>query len=274
VDVRARLDAAARAWGLDDVAPLPDGHVALVCAATRAGRPVVVKVQPRGERVHPALTAEGDALAFWQPTGAVVPLLGRRDGGTTLLLARLRPGAAASALPPHQRLAVLGGLAWRLHAAGAPPATIPEVAARTAGWRPALAAEPGALAELDRLEATSGAPVLLHGDLHGGNALDDGGTWRVIDPHGLRGDPHFEVWALMEPAAPALPPAPRDAAAEAADRLRRYCAAARLDPGRAARWLRLRALAEALAVERAGPARGADAAWAARLRRLAAALAP
>jgi hypothetical protein len=89
---------------------------------------------------------------------------------------------------------VLGGLARRLHAAGAPPATIPEVAARTAGWRPALAAEPGALAELD--------------------------------------------------------------------------------PGRAARWLRLRALAEALAVERAGPARGADAAWAARLRRLAAALAP
>jgi streptomycin 6-kinase len=43
--------------------------------------------------------------------------------------------------------------------------------------------------------------VLLHADLHHDNILsaggDDGGRWLAIDPHGLAGEPSYEVGALL-----------------------------------------------------------------------------
>lgn len=100
--------------------------------------------------------------------------------------------------------------------------------------------------------------VLLHADLHGANALRHGAGWRVIDPHAVRGDRHADVWALIDPLAPAPPDA-----RTAWSWVERYAAAANLDAGRAAAWVRLRARGEAL--------NGADddAAWAARLGRMA-----
>jgi len=49
----------------------------------------------------------------------------------------------------------------------------------------------------DLLDST-GAPVLLHGDLHHYNILSAGrAPWLAIDPHGLVGDPVFEVGAFF-----------------------------------------------------------------------------
>jgi streptomycin 6-kinase len=110
--------------------------------------------------------------------------------------------------------------------------------------------------------------VLVHADLHPGNALRVDGSWKVIDPHGARGDRHAEIWALICPEAPALPEDPAEARRIAWRRLETYARAAGLDPKRAALWTRVRAPAEAVAPEIAD-----DPAWAERLRRTARALA-
>ncbi len=47
------------------------------------------------------------------------------------------------------------------------------------------------------LLASSGQPVLLHGDLHHYNILSSGDGWRVIDPKGVAGEPAYEVGALL-----------------------------------------------------------------------------
>jgi len=272
-DVRTRLSAALDAWSLPAPAVLPGGHVALVLAAGDA----VLKLNPRDHPDAAELAGEGAALAFWAPTGAVPRLLASRDDGFTLLLERLRPGTPLddAGLPWERRLRATGALAARLHAAGAPPRSLPHISADYArGWREALASAPEELAELEALLAPRADDVLLHADLHGGNALAaaDGG-WRAIDPHGVRGDRHADVWALIDPLAPPLPDAPGAAAATARAALETYAAAARLEPGRAAAWARLRARAEALAIDADGDdAEPEDRAWARRLHRFADAL--
>ncbi|MBK8904957.1 MAG: phosphotransferase [Anaerolineaceae bacterium] len=47
------------------------------------------------------------------------------------------------------------------------------------------------------LLASSGEPVLLHGDLHHYNILSAGDGWRMIDPKGVAGEPAYEVGALL-----------------------------------------------------------------------------
>ena len=236
--------------------------MALVCAAARDGRPVVLKINPRGTPDDAELASEGAALAFWRPTGAAVELLAERDGGFSLLLERAEPGDTldAAGLDWEEKLVVLGRLARRLHAAGSPPATVSPMSAYAASW-------PDPAAELEGLLAPAPSDVLVHADLHPGNALRADGSWKVIDPHGARGDPHAEIWALICPEAPALPEDAEEARRVAWRRLETYARAAGLDARRAAVWTRLRAMAEAIA-----PDVAEDEAWAERLRRTARAL--
>lgn len=248
-DVLARAEAAVEAWGLRRPTSVPGGNVALLLAADD----VVVKVHPRGHLDDEQLAAEGAALALWAPTGAVPRLHGTRDGGFTLLMERLVPGTPldASGVAWDERLEVLGALAGRLHAARAAPASLPHIGGSYArDWRRVLGDSP--------LLEPRDDDVLLHADLHGGNALRHGSAWRVIDPHAVRGDRHADVWALIDPLA-AEPPDERTARAWVA----RYAAAAGLDAERAAAWVRLRARGEALA------GADGDAAWRARLVRIA-----
>jgi streptomycin 6-kinase len=274
-DVRARLGEPVAVWRLARPSPLAGGEVALVCTAERDGVAVVLKVNPRCTPDDAELAAEGDALAFWAPTGAVPRVHARRDGGFTVLMERLRPGRAldATGVAWDDRLVVLGRLAARLHGAGAPPETFVPIGEYARYWRRALAAEPALLAELDALLVPADSDVLVHADLHGGNALRHGDGWKAIDPHGARGDRHADVWALLDPLAPRLP-ASRAAASRTARRwVARYADAAALEPGRARSWARLRARAEALIIDAQDDAASDDRAWAARLHGMADALA-
>jgi hypothetical protein len=253
-DVAARANAAVEAWGLRRPGPLPGGNAALLLAADE----VVLKLHPRGHPDDEQLAAEGAALALWAPTGAVPRLHGQRDGGVTLLMERLVPGTPldATAVAWEERLEVLGALAGRLHASGSAPASIPHIGATYAGdWRRLLGDSP--------LLAPRADDVVLHADLHGGNALRHESAWRVIDPHAVRGDRHADVWALIDPLAPE-PPDERTAWMW----VERYAGAANLDAERAAAWVRLRARCEAL--------NGADGdtAWRTRLDRVADLLRP
>lgn len=58
----------------------------------------------------------------------------------------------------------------------------------------------------DELIASSGPPVVLHGDLHHWNILDAGaGRWVAIDPHGAVGEAEFECSALLRNPVGQLP---------------------------------------------------------------------
>jgi streptomycin 6-kinase len=250
-DVEHRLAAATGAWGLRSIEPLDGGVVALTCAATRNGHPVVLKLNPRGHSDDAQLAREGDALAFWHPTGAAVELLDQRDDGFTLLLERLQPGHAleTAGLDLEGRLAEIGRLVARLHTAGPPPRSFVHVRDFAPSW------------EIPE----SGEEVLTHLDLHAGNALRTSEGWKVIDPKGVRADRHADVWALIDPLT--LEDFPRDpgrAAATAARWLERYAQAAEMDLEKAREWTRIRADAEAREVS--------DPGWAAALRRMADAL--
>ncbi len=56
----------------------------------------------------------------------------------------------------------------------------------------------------DKLIATSTIPVLLHGDLHHDNILQNGNDWVVIDPKGIIGEPAYEVAAFIRNPVPEL----------------------------------------------------------------------
>jgi streptomycin 6-kinase len=233
-DVMDRARAASAAWGLSPLEPLDGGMVALTCATTRAGRPVVLKVNPRGHREERQLAGEGEALAFWRPTGAAAELLGSRDDGFTLLLERLEPGHTLddAGLGPEERLTELGRLAARLHEAGPPPDSFMGLSDFVPGWP----VPPGEAAEDERL---------VHLDLHGGNALRTDRGWKVIDPKGIRADRHTDVWALIDPVGlEALPEEAKAARATARRWVDVYAEAAELDPARAREWTRIRARAE------------------------------
>jgi streptomycin 6-kinase len=199
------------------VRQLGGGNVAVVCAADQ---PVVLKLNPRVE----GLEKETAALRFWRDTGAAVELLDARDDDFTLLLERLEPGTPT--------LADLGRLAARLHAAGPPPPHFPHLCE----WFPEI--------------APAGSDVLLHLDLHAGNAMRSPHGWKAIDPKGFRGDRHADIWALIDPLAPTEPDVDT------------YARAAGLDPRRAAVWTRRRALSTAQEAD-------VDDAWRRRLRVIA-----
>jgi streptomycin 6-kinase len=231
-DIEERLAAATVAWGLTGIEPLEGGVVALTCAASRHGRPAVLKLNPRGHPDDAQLTGEGDALAFWHPTGAAAELLDRRDDGFTLLLERLEPGHTLddAGLSPEDRLSELGRIAARLHRAGPPPGSFVHV--RDVLRTPLPAA---------------GDEVLAHLDLHGGNALRSGEGWKVIDSKGVRADRHADVWALIDPVQLEALPHDLGAAAETAARwVSVYTQAAGMEPERVREWTRVRARAAAL----------------------------
>lgn len=56
----------------------------------------------------------------------------------------------------------------------------------------------------DDLIMTAPAPVLLHGDLHHDNILQNNDDWLTIDPKGVIGDPAYEVAAFIRNPIPEL----------------------------------------------------------------------
>jgi streptomycin 6-kinase len=56
----------------------------------------------------------------------------------------------------------------------------------------------------DQLLKTAASDVLLHGDLHHDNILQNGNDWVVIDPKGVIGEPAYEVAAFIRNPMPEL----------------------------------------------------------------------
>jgi len=269
-DVHRRLEQSVRAWGLTDLAALPGGELALVAGAMRGDSEVVLKLNPAVGASGAEVADESAALTRWKPTGAVPPVVGIRDGGLTILMARVRPGSTLDALgdDPQRMVTVLGKLAGALHRGGEGPEAFRHLSDSELAdhWRRALKGTREA-DELEGLLVPGAADTLLHLDLHSKNVLRSHDRWVAIDPKPHLGDPHADVLGVLS-GAPARS-VPTDAG-RAREQLRRlvsaYAAAASLDYDRTAAWARLRALATGLGVRHERPA------WASELIRIAAAL--
>ncbi len=198
----------ARDWELEVGDPYPLS-INWVAPARRAdGTAVVLKL---GVPAAGHLRREAAALTAFGGRGAVA-LLACDDARGALLLERAAPGRPAAALVPADDAAATAAIvavARRLHRPAPPGTGLPELATRGAAFGAYLRAHPagGPLAgELVRradrlfaeLVATATARVVLHGDLHHDNVLRAGREpWLAIDPHGLVGDPGYEVGALL-----------------------------------------------------------------------------
>jgi streptomycin 6-kinase len=213
-DLPALVPAVARDWDLA-VGAAFSLSFNWVAAVTRAdGSAAVLKLGPP---VAGHLDLEAAALELYGGRGAVRLLAFDRERGA-LLLERAHPGTMASALVPdrdEEATAAIIAVMRRLHRPPPPDCPLPELAARSRsfsahlrryrGDRPLprhLVERAGRLFE--ELCATATERTLLHGDLHHDNLLRAvREPWLAIDPHGVVGDPGYELGALLYNPDPA-----------------------------------------------------------------------
>ncbi len=87
----------------------------------------------------------------------------------------------------------------------------------------------------DKLLKTTGPDVLLHGDLHHDNILQNDEDWLVIDPKGVIGEPAYEVAAFIRNPMPELL-THADATTIIHNRITRFAAALELPERRIIDW--------------------------------------
>ena len=204
----ATIDAVARDWRLTVGAPY-DLSFNWVAPARRAdGSPAVLKL---GVPSSTDLSFEAGALSFFAGDGAATLLDRDMDRGA-LLLERVEPGHTLRTLVrehDERATAVLIATMRRLHRPAPPGVACAELTTYRDGFAAHLRRYPGddpiprrlverAVGLFDELCASADRRVVLHGDLHHENVL--AGTrepWLAIDPHGLLGDPGYEVGAAL-----------------------------------------------------------------------------
>lgn len=195
-------------WSLTSLEATFEQSYNYVVAAERDGAPVVLKLGV----VRDELRTEIEALRLYHGEGAVRLLEGDADGGA-MLLERLFPGETLVRLAVEDdeaATAAAAGVLARWRRRPPPGHNFPTVAgwgrgferirARFDGGSGPLPAALLARAEaiFAELLASSGPPVVLHGDLHHGNILSAGrGPWLAIDPKGVVGEAEYEVGALL-----------------------------------------------------------------------------
>jgi streptomycin 6-kinase len=202
----ALVDDIVAEWGLTLGQRYPMTFHWVASVTTAAGAPAVLKLGVPDGHLH----AEAEALRIFDGDGAVRLLAEDRDRGA-LLEERAAPGTTLSRLVPaddETATDVLLAAGRRLHRVPPPDCALPHLRAYRDGFRSPGTVDPKLVdraAELfDDLCASSPGDVVLHGDLHHDNVLrDDADGWTAIDPHGLVGDPGFEIGALLYNPDPA-----------------------------------------------------------------------
>ena len=204
------LEDCARRWSLTLSPPFPNLMFNYVAPVVRAdGTEAVLKVGVPNKE----LRTEAAALRAFNGRGSVRLLESDADAGV-LLLERLRPGAVLTTLADEAhddeatRIAasVMRGL-WCPALVGHDFPTVADWGGSFDHLRARFGGGTGPLprAQVDEAEAlfsellaSSGSPVLLHGDLHHDNILSaHRRLWLAVDPKGVVGEPAYEVGALL-----------------------------------------------------------------------------
>ncbi|MFT7834813.1 aminoglycoside phosphotransferase family protein [Saccharothrix sp. BKS2] len=234
----------ARRWDLAPAGgPLSQGASSVVARFLAGGEPVVLKLSPD----EPFLARQAAVLRLFGPSGRVPAVLAEEAGA--VLMAAVRPGTEVADLPEPPTAPAWADLVGPLHAVAPPPGAL-DLADRCAEFfarigRRVTASTPVTPGMWERAQGRCGAllaggpRVLLHGDLHAGNALVGPRGLVAIDPRPCVGDPCFDVVDL------ALDAAGREGVADRSARLAGACG---LDPDRLLGWCRT--LAPVIALSR------------------------
>jgi streptomycin 6-kinase len=197
------VDEYAHRWQLSIEPPLALSYN-YVAPATRAdGTPVIFKCGVVAD--NSSIRAEIAALKHWNGDGAALVLENDAPNGV-LLLERLVPAEPIVEIDDEMSTRIAAGLMRRLWKP--PPAqhAFPTLAEWGMAFGELRERHDGATGPLPagligrgetlygELVATQADPILLHGDLHHFNILSaQREPWLMIDPHGVIGEPAFEV---------------------------------------------------------------------------------
>lgn len=215
LDALPRLIAACeRRWRITAEPPFPLSYHYVAPARRADGTEVVLKLGlPGDEHVNDQITA----LRLCDGQGMVRLLDADLEQGA-MLLERLRPGTMLTELAfkdDEAATAIAADVMRRIWRPVPPDCPLPTVRDWTrelddlrrkfgggTGPIPARLVEQAESLFADLL-ASSESPVLLHGDLHHENILLAGADrWLAIDPHGVVGEPGFEVGSLLRNPLP------------------------------------------------------------------------
>ncbi|HEY7094557.1 MAG TPA: aminoglycoside phosphotransferase family protein [Ktedonobacterales bacterium] len=213
----ARIADYEQRWAIKVASPFANLSYNYVAPALRSdGAQLILKLG----MPHPELSSEIAALRLYDGNGSARLIEAEPERGA-LLIERLLPGSMLLDLTDDgeaTRIAaqVMRAL-WRPASLAPDNAVFPTAARWTTGLQRLRATYDGGTGPLPEgmvqraealfadLLASSGAPVLLHGDLHHENILSaERAPWLAIDPKGLIGEPEYEVGALMRNPLPRL----------------------------------------------------------------------
>lgn len=184
-------------YGLSDLSPVSNLSYNYVLSGFQGTLPIVLKLSLDID----GLKREAAALSAFAGFGAV-KVIAQQSG--VLLLERAVPGLSLkSCFPPqeHDEINTACNVMQKLHQAPLPKENFPHIKNRLQpldkDWDIPINYLEKARKSRDKLLTTSAKPVLLHGDLHRDNILQNGKDWVVIDPKGVIGYPINEVWTFI-----------------------------------------------------------------------------
>jgi streptomycin 6-kinase len=198
------LAIALRRWGLAADGPVVETPSGCVAFVAQGAQHCVLKIVGAGSDEIDGVAA----YAHYGGRGAVRLLA---QAGRALLLERIEPGHALTRKvvagdDDDGATGILCDVMALLHHDGPPAERVPTVedwGASFDDYRRAGGPLPPALVDraaglYDELCRSQGARVLLHGDLHHDNVLEDGRRgWLAIDPKGVMGERAYETGALL-----------------------------------------------------------------------------
>ncbi|MGI5242621.1 aminoglycoside phosphotransferase family protein [Dactylosporangium sp. CA-139066] len=197
-------------WDLVPGEPFDLSYHYVAPATLADGTPAVLKL---GVPSAGSLAEEAPALTAFAGRGAVRLLRADLPRGA-LLLERALPGRRARDVPEPAATSAAVAVMRVLHVPS--PPVLPDVLVQARAFDAYLARFPDADGPLPHAHVTTAAGlmrelcasspsrVLLHGDLHHDNILEASRSpWLAIDPHGLTGDPAYEIGSWLFNPTPA-----------------------------------------------------------------------
>lgn len=200
-----RVAQLANTYGLSNLKAVNNLSYNYVLSGLQGSQPIILKL---GLDID-GFKREAAALMTFSGFG-VVEILSENNG--LLLVECAVPGISLKSYFPDnddQAINITANVIKRLHKAPIPSThAFPHIK----DWLEALDGDPEipvhtlqkAREIRDKLLKTTGPDVLLHGDLHHDNILQNGEDWLVIDPKGVVGEPAYEVAAFIRNPMPEL----------------------------------------------------------------------
>ncbi len=189
LDLPKVVDKISADWRLSNLRPVKNLSYNYVLSGWKHTKPIILKLSPD---IH-GLKQEVLALKGFSGFGAV-NVLAQRDGA--LLLERAVPGISLKEYFPQKdtrTIKIACDVMKKLHQAPIPKEDFPHIRdgliILDKNWDIPVRYLKKARELRDNLLKMSGSPVLLHGDLHHDNILQDGNDWMAIDPKGVIGCP-------------------------------------------------------------------------------------